>query len=156
VRLENGPRGRPIAVVRRRVEAAELKRVVPQLCGVVWNALRAQQVTGAGRHVAVYLDCEINLEVGAELERPFSGDGEVVGSEIPAGMVATTAHMGPYGGLGAAHQAIRDWCARNGHALAGPNWEIYGHWEEAWNKEPSKIRTDVYYLLKGGAAAAAT
>src|SRR5437763_728362 len=26
-------------------------------------------------------------------------------------------------------------------------WEIYGHWEESWNTDSSKIRTDVVYLL---------
>ena len=49
--------------------------------------------------------------------------------------------------LHAAHQAILDWCANHGHALAGPNWEIYGHWLDAWNSDPSQIRTDVFYLI---------
>jgi len=31
--------------------------------------------------------------------------------------------------------------------FAGPNWEIYGHWQSEWNTNPSQIRTDVYYLL---------
>jgi hypothetical protein len=35
----------------------------------------------------------------------------------------------------------------NDHTLAGPQWEIYGHWLPEWNKDPSQIRTDVYYLL---------
>ena len=36
-----------------------------------------------------------------------------------------------------------------GRALAGPNWEIYGHWQEDWNEDPAKIRTEVFYLLEG-------
>jgi effector-binding domain-containing protein len=72
----------------------------------------------------------------------------VVGSVTPAGEVATVAHFGPYGGLGDAHRAIRDWCAANHRTLAGPNWEVYGHWVPEWNDDPSKIRTDVYYLLR--------
>jgi hypothetical protein len=28
------------------------------------------------------------------------------------------------------------------------SWEIYGHWEESWNTDPSKIRTDVFHLLE--------
>jgi effector-binding domain-containing protein len=102
--------------------------------------------------VAVYLDCAINVEVGVELDAPFAGHGEVVGSSLPAGTVATTVHMGPYQQLGAAHQAIRDWCANHGYALAGPSWEIYGHWEDAWNNDPSRIRTDIFYLVKPGRA----
>ena len=65
-----------------------------------------------------------------------------------AGLVAGSVHFGPYQKLHEAHKAIRDWCSRHGHALAGPNWEFYGHWAEEWNRNPSKIRTDVYYLLK--------
>jgi effector-binding domain-containing protein len=139
---------RPLAVVRRRASSQELSRVVPDACGVVWGVVRAQQIKGAGRHVALYLDGQINLEVGVELETPFTGYGEVLGSALPAGTVATTMHFGPYNRLAEAHQAIRDWCANHGYSPAGPNWEIYGHWTDEWNRDPSKIRTDVFYLLK--------
>jgi hypothetical protein len=154
VRLEQHG-GRPLAVVRRRAASHELARVVSDACGTVWNVIRSQRVSGAGRHVAVYLDGQINLEVGVELDGPFSGYREVVASAIPPGLVATTTHFGPYGRLHEAHEAIRRWCAHNGHTLAGLNWEIYGHWEDEWNGDPSKICTDVFYLLvaDGGSAA---
>src|SRR6516225_11977794 len=87
---------RPLAVVRRRATPHQLSKVVPDACGTVWNVIRAQQASGAGRHVAVYLDDQINLEVGVELDGPFSGHGEVVVSATPAGLVATTTHFGPY------------------------------------------------------------
>jgi effector-binding domain-containing protein len=153
VRLEQLA-SRPLAVVRRRASVQELARVVPDACGTVWGVVRAQKIAGAGRHVALYWDDVINLEVGVELEEPFAGHGEVVGSATPAGAVATAAHFGPYGRLGEAHQAIREWCATHGHALAGPSWEIYGHWVDAWNNDPARIRTDVFYLVKanGGLA----
>ena len=138
---------RPLAVVRRRARPEELSKVVPDACGVVWRVIRSQQIPGAGRHVAVYLDGQINLEVGVELEAPFGGYGEVVGSTTPAGTVATTTHFGPYGLLHEAHDAIRLWCRTNGHTLTGPNWEIYGHWKDEWNSDPTKITTDVFYLL---------
>ena len=147
IRIETANDPRPLAVVRRRAGSQELSRVVPECCGLVWSALRSQRIAGAGRHVAVYLDCEINLEVGVEMDGPFSGCGEVVASALPAGTVATAVHFGPYNRLGGAHRAIVDWCAKNGYALAGPNWEIYGHWDQAWNSDPGKIRTDVFYLV---------
>jgi effector-binding domain-containing protein len=123
--------------------------VVPQACGLVWGVLRAQQVKGAGRHIALYLDDQINLEVGVELHEPFAGHGEVVASTIPAGVVASAVHFGRYEKLHEAHTAIRDWCARHHHTLAGPRWEIYGHWSDEWDRDPSLIRTDVFYLLAG-------
>lgn len=148
VQLEQVDNGRPIAVVRRRARPAEFSRVVPEACGIVWGVLRAQKIAGAGRHVAVYLDDQVNLEIGVEMNGPFDGHGEVIGSTLPAGLVAGVAHFGPYQKLGEAHGVIRDWCAGHGYTLAGPNWEIYGHWVDDWNSDPSRIRTDVFYLLK--------
>ena len=138
---------RPLAVVRRRAGARELAKVVPEACGVVWSAIRSQGVAGAGRHVAVYLDGEINLEVGVELDAPYPGHGEVVGSATPSGEVASTTHRGPYGRLHEAHEAIHRWCAANGRTPAGPSWEVYGHWQDEWNSDPGKITTEVFYLL---------
>src|SRR5438132_12458479 len=74
----------PLAVIRRQSGASELARVVPECCGLVWNAVRAQQVR-ASRHVAIYWDCNIRLEVGVELDGPFAEHGEVVHSATPAG-----------------------------------------------------------------------
>ena len=147
---------RPLAVVRRRASLSELGKVIPDACGLIWHVVRAQKITGAGRHVALYWDVEFNLEVGVELEAPFAGHGEVVGSATPTGTVATATHFGPYQQLPDAHHAIRDWCKTHGYALAGPNWEIYGHWLHEWCDDPSKIRTDVFYLLKPDAARAPT
>ena len=136
----------PLAVVRRQARKSDLSRLVPELCGVVWNAIRAQHAK-AGRHVALYWDGSIRLEVGVELLGPFTDQGEVVHSATPAGPVATATHLGPYGTLATTHNAIHQWCQANNRKLAGPSWEIYGHWLPEWNKDPSQIRTDIYYLL---------
>jgi effector-binding domain-containing protein len=132
------------AVVRRRASVSELAQVVPQACGEVWTFVRAAQLPRPGRHVALYLDNAINLEVGAEVAQPFDGNERVFCSCTPAGRVATTMHLEPYNRLGEAHRAICQWCAAHGHALAGPCWEVYGH----WNDDPAKLRTDVFYLLQ--------
>jgi effector-binding domain-containing protein len=147
IRLEQQS-SRPIAVVRRRAAQNQLSKVVPEACGLVWNVIKSQKVPGAGRHIAIYYDSQINLEVGVELEAPFAGHGEVVGSSTPAGTVATTTHLGPYGMLHQAHQAIEQWCKSNGYQPTGVNWEVYGHWQNDWNTDPSKITTDVFYLIK--------
>ena len=136
----------PLAVIRRQAKSSELSRLVPECCGLVWNAVRAQGVKG-GRHVAIYWDGSIRLEVGVELAGPFTEQGEVVRSATPGGAVAWATHFGPYGAIGAAHEAVRRFCQDNNHRLAGPSWEIYGHWRDEWNTNPSQIRTDVFYLL---------
>ena len=138
--------GISLAVVRRQANASQLSRLVPECCGLVWTAVRAQH-TKAGRHVAVYWDSAIHLDIGVELLGAFEEKGEVVRSATPAGSVAWATHLGPYSGLGTTHDAIVRWCRANGRPLAGPRWEIYGHWQEPWNAEPSLIQTDVYYLI---------
>jgi len=135
-----------LAVIRRQASPSDLSRLVPECCGLVWNEVRAQQAR-AGRNVAVYWDGSIRLEAGVELLGPFAERGEVVRSATPAGTVAWATHFGPYRGLRAFHDALRSWCKANNHNLAGPNWEIYGHWQSDWNTDPSQIRTDIYYQL---------
>jgi hypothetical protein len=151
IRVEQAA-GIPLAVVRRQCSFPDLGKVIQDACGLVWNAIKAQQVPGAGRHVCLYLDDVFNLEIGVELQAPWSGHGEVVGSATPAGTVAAVTHFGPYQQLPAVHQAIRQWCRDNNRAFAGPNWDLYGHWLQEWCDDPSKIRTDVYYLLKSDAS----
>ena len=142
-----------LAVVRRQVRASELATAVPEGCGVVWSFVRARQLR-AGRHVAVYWDGTIRLEVGVETNESFPDGGDVVRSATPAGSAASLVHLGPYNQLGVAHQAIRDWCSAHNRQLAGPNWEIYGHWQDDWNADPSQIRTDVFYQLAPDASSA--
>ncbi len=147
--------GIPLAVVRRRARAPELPKIVPELCGVVWSSVRARGMKG-GRHVAVFSNGPIRVstgaapstvEVGVEMFDSIADEGDVVRSATPGGRTASVVHLGPYQQLGAAHKAILDWCAAHNLQLAGPSWEIYGHWEDAWNANPSQIRTDVFYQL---------
>ena len=135
------------AVVRSRVEPKDLAKFVPAACGEVWSFIRSAGLPRPGRHIALYLDGQGSVEVGAEVSEPFAGNDRVHCSKLPAGEVATTTHFGPYGRLSEAHAEIRGWCAAKGHRLTGIAWEIYGHWDESWNADPSKIRTDVFHLL---------
>jgi effector-binding domain-containing protein len=134
------------AVVRSRVEPRELSKFVPAACGEVWSFIRAAGVPRPGRHVALYLE-DHQVEVGAEVSGPFVGNDRIHCSQLPAGRVVMTTHFGPYAGLGEAHGAVRRWCAEHGHPLAGICWEIYEHWEESWNADPSQILTEVFHLL---------
>ena len=137
----------PTAVIRSRVQPNELAKFVPAACGEVWSFIRSAGLPRPGRHVALYLEGG-SVEVGAEVSERFLGNDRVHYSQLPAGRVATTTHFGPYTRLGEAHSEIRRWCAKHGHRLSGVCWEIYGHWEESWNTDPSRIRTDVFHLLE--------
>jgi effector-binding domain-containing protein len=136
------------AVIRSRVRKEDLPKFIPAACGEVWSFFRSAGLPKPGRHVTLYLDDgQGSVEAGAEVREQFAGNDRIQCSRLPAGRVATTAHFGPYPLLGQAHTAVREWCAQHGHRLSKISWEIYGHWEESWNADPSKIRTDVFYLL---------
>jgi NAD(P)-dependent dehydrogenase (short-subunit alcohol dehydrogenase family) len=46
--------------------------------------------------------------------------------------------------IGDAHDAVHQQAAAHGRELAGPRWEIYGHWRE----DPSELETEVFWLLR--------
>jgi effector-binding domain-containing protein len=135
------------AVIRSNVRPEELSRFVPAACGEVWSFIRSAGLPRPGRHVALYLK-HGSVEVGVEVSEPFAGNDCIQCSQLPAGRVATTVHYGPYQRLSQAHARVRQWCAEHEHLLTGISWEIYGHWVESWNADPSKIRTDVFYLIQ--------
>ena len=137
------------AVIRSRVEPKELSKFVAAACGEVWSFIRSAGLKRPGRHVALYLESGW-VEVGAEVTESFVGNDRVQCSQLPRGRAVTTIHFGPYQRLGAAHSAIRSWSSEHGHQLSKVCWEIYGHWDESWNADPSKIRTDVFHLIEEG------
>jgi effector-binding domain-containing protein len=137
----------PTAVVRDRVEPRELSKFVPAARGEVWAFIRAAGLPKPGRHVALYRE-DHQTEGGAEVSEAFVGNDRIHCSQLPAGRVATTTHFGPFADLGEAHDGSRQWCAENGHSLAGVCWEIYRHWEGSWNADPSQIRMGVFHLLQ--------
>jgi effector-binding domain-containing protein len=96
------------------------------------------------RNVMLYKDDVPNVEVGVLAAGPFSARGSVISSVLPDGAAATMTHRGSYADLDVTHTAVRHWCATLGHQLAGPRWEIYGH----WRADPHELETEVYYLLR--------
>jgi effector-binding domain-containing protein len=149
VRVEEAP-PRRIAAVRETVKLADFPARVPGLLGEVWQHLRDNQVT-TGHNVMVFLDNsmtdgEITFDTlfGVEVESEVPPGARIRVTETPGGRVATTTLLGPYAQLFEVHAAVRDWCAANGHELAGPCWEVYGDWTD----DESQLRTDVYYVLR--------
>ena len=94
-------------------------------------------------NVMLYRDDVPHVEVGLLTDAPAAPGGRVVASMLPGGTVATTTLRGGYDALPAAHQAVRAWCAAQGHRLTGPRWEVYGHWHE----DPARVETEVVWLL---------
>jgi effector-binding domain-containing protein len=139
---------RPTAVVRRTTSWHEFPSVWRELLDEVYAYLDAAGLRATQRwnNVMLYEDDAPTVEVGVLIDSPFSGSGRVVASQLPAGEVATAVHRGRYDRLGAAHDAVTQFCRERGLELAGPRWEIYGH----HNDDPEQLETSVHYLLRQG------
>ena len=136
-----------IAAVAGRITFADIPAKMMPMMDKVWALIRANGIERHGHNVWLYRPTEdgnLDVEVGVQLPAPFQAQGEVRRSSTPGGRAAHTAYYGEYEQLPQVHQAVMDWCAAQGHALAGVDWEVYGDWHD----EAAKRRTDVYYLLK--------
>jgi effector-binding domain-containing protein len=142
VRLTNaGPR--PTAVVAATTTWQDFPMLWGQLLGEVWDCLHAGGIYRGCRNIMLYRDSVPNVEVGVLLDQPCPLTGRVVASSLPAGTAAMTVHRGPFGEVGAAHDAVLGWCAAYGHRADGIRWEIYGPHSD----DPAQQSTEVYWLL---------
>ena len=148
VSLQVAPR-RTIAAVHARLPLSAVPRTFAHYLDQVYAAARSGQVALDGQNVFVYRDVpdrpsEVEVAFGVGIAAPFVEAGAVRPTVLPAGEVATTTHWGSYGRIGDAHHAVVEWCRANGRGLAGPRWEVYGHWTD----DESRLRTDVFHLLE--------
>lgn len=141
---------RPVAGVRAQVARGRVAQEFGRYLDQVYAAARVGAVALDGQNIFIYRDTtgeHITVDFCVGVKAPFAAVGAVVPMETPHGVAVTTTHLGDYGGLGQANAAILAWCRANDRALAGPSWEVYGH----WHADPAKLRTDVYYLLQATA-----
>jgi effector-binding domain-containing protein len=143
-------RPRPTAVVSQKTTWAEFPSLWGQLLDEVYRFVRSHEhlSTGSGaerwQNVMLYKDESPSVEIGVLVSSRFEPAGRVVASELPGGKIAMAVHRGDYALLGATHDAVRAHARAQGRELAGPRWEIYGHWRE----DPSELETEVYWLLR--------
>jgi effector-binding domain-containing protein len=141
---------RPTAVIGQTTTWEEFPSVWGQLLDEVYRCVRTRThlATGDGaemwQNVMLYKDYRPDVEVGVLVSASFEPEGRVIASELPGGEVARATHRGDYAGLGMTHDAVRDQVAAHERELAGPRWEIYGHWRE----DTSKLETEVFWLLR--------
>ena len=124
---------------------------VPEYFGAcldqVYAAAKAGAIAVDGQNIFLYHprpDGALDVAFCVGTAAPFDRVGNVEFLQTPAGVAATTAHWGEYAGLRGAHDALQAWCKSNHRTLAGPSWEVYGH----WSHDPTQLRTDIYYLLQ--------
>jgi effector-binding domain-containing protein len=147
VQLQQGV-PRTIAAVRARLPVREVKATFPRYLDQVYAAGRAGVVQLDGQNVFMYQSVAgqpeaADVAFGVGTVAPFAAAGNVEPVDLPLGEAATTTHWGTYDQLGAAHRAVVEWCRAHDRRPSGTSWEVYGHWTD----DPTKLRTDIYYLL---------
>ena len=139
---------RVLAAVRRRVAIKEISTAFKPALDSVWAFLRKNHgLRTDGHNVFLYHHESpeiMPIDFGVEVVRSFPGEGEVACITTPAGEAAVTVHRGPYTKLGAAHQALHEWCRANGRDIGAYSLEIYGD----WSSDPEKLETTIQYLLQ--------
>ena len=139
-----------IAAVRRRVRIGEVWKAWKPALDLVWDFLRRHEgLRTDGHNCFLYHhpargEVAMVVDFGVQVIRPFQDKGEIVCTETPAGEVVMTTHIGGYGKLGAAHEAINSWRAATGREFGAFSWEIYGDWDA----DETKLETQVIYLLR--------
>jgi hypothetical protein len=121
----------PTAVVSADPEVREARTQWRPLLDQVWAFLRHQPGLWSGGHnVMVYANFPAEgaalIEAGVQVTGPFAPAGAVRPSWLPGTEAATTVHTGGISDVGAAHDAVREWCANQLRPLTGRFWEIYG------------------------------
>ena len=139
----------PLAAVRRRVRIGDIGRAWKPALDLVWEFLgRHEGLRIVGHNCFLYHhpgpgEATMLVDFGVQVIRPFGDEAEIICTETPAGEVVMTTHIGSYGKLAAAHQAIHSWRVATGGAFAACSWEIYGDWTD----DEGKLETQVFYLL---------
>jgi effector-binding domain-containing protein len=138
---------RQAAVVRDRRRWADLGAKLLPLLDRVYATVRAGKLVQTGQNIFIFRDGsrdEVTVEVGVEAAAGFEPTDGVFATATPAGEVASTVHIGPYSGLGAAHEAVIRWCKDHGRIRANVWWEIYGDWHE----DAAQLQTEVFHSLQ--------
>jgi effector-binding domain-containing protein len=104
----------PYAGVRRTVTMDDLAATIDRDLPALFARLAQEGVEPAGPPFIRYVKVDMERALEIELGVPVDGDAHVRSGALPAGRYATLVHVGPYGGLRDAHQALQDWAEEQG------------------------------------------
>ncbi len=118
----------PAAVVRARVAHNGIAEFLGPAFGDVMTVLQRQGLQPAGPPFGRYRpadDGSWDISAGFPVSDAIAAEGRVENLTLPGGPIARTLHVGDYGGLSAAYEAVSTWLADNGYTAAGEPWECY-------------------------------
>jgi AraC family transcriptional regulator len=115
-------------VVKGKVKVQQAGEAIGVALGKVGEYLesKGQRPSGAPfTRTFAFENGELDFEAGFPVSGAVSGQGSIIGTELPKATVATTMHVGPQDGSEKAYEAIHAWMGANGKSAAGAPWEVY-------------------------------
>jgi effector-binding domain-containing protein len=140
----------PAAVIRDHVALDGIGEFLGAAFGDVMGLVSRQGLQVAGAPFGRYrpaADGGFDVEAGFPVTGAVTAEGRVESASLPGGRAARTVHVGDYGGVGAAYEAVTAWLAGSGLVPAGDPWECYLDGPEVANP-----RTEVFFPCREGSA----
>ena len=140
---------RPTLSVRTRTSVGKLPEIMGQTYGMIAQYLGSLGEQPAGPPFAAYhnMDMEdLDVEIGFPVSREIAGRGDIQAGQLPGGRVATCLHVGPYGDIAAAYNALSEWVEAEGHEPAGVAYEMYLN--DPNETPPEALMTQIVYPLE--------
>jgi DNA-binding transcriptional MerR regulator len=103
-----------------------------------------------GEHGAIWHACtgqerQIDCEALVFLREPLAASNRVQVYELPAASVASVIHQGSDDTCARAYAAVRSWIESQGHAIAGPNRELY--WHDGFELDGDSSVTEIQFPI---------
>lgn len=142
-----------VATVRKHTDLASIGTDLEAGFGAIMAQVGAAGASVAGAPFVTYhavIDEEtagdIDISVPVADSPELDGDGEVDIVELPAHLVASTVHRGPYDELSPAYHTLTGWIQEHGHQMAGAPREIYLN--DPASVSPDELLTEVQWPIE--------
>jgi effector-binding domain-containing protein len=135
-----------IAILSKRT-AVRLPEIGELIAGSFAEAYAAIGGAAGGPPFVIYEgipheDDPFEIEICAPVAAPVEAPQGWQARTLPAGLFASTVHVGPYDSVGATYDALAAWVAASGLVVAGPPREVY---LSPPSVPPAEIRTVVEF-----------
>jgi effector-binding domain-containing protein len=135
----------PTAVAPTALDVADIGTWLGATFGSVVTFLATHDLAPVGLPFARYHQLgggRFQVEARFSVAEAIQGEGDVIASVLPGGLVATILHIGPYEAMEPAYEAIASWVDQKGGESTGDPWEVYfGDPQE--DNDPDTWKTEV-------------
>ncbi|MGQ0553758.1 MAG: GyrI-like domain-containing protein [Planctomycetota bacterium] len=118
----------PALVIKGKAKVEEAGQAIGGILGRVGQYLEQRKVRPAGgpfTRTFQFKDGVLEFEAGFPVPKGIAPQGEIMATELPGTLVATTVHVGSPDTSELAYQALHAWMAKNDKSEAGAPWEVY-------------------------------